>query len=140
LRENWNKAIDFVLLIEGGFVNDPADPGGATKYGISKKAYPDVDIVNLTIEEAKAIYERDYWDKCNCSNLSSGTDIAVFDTAVNMGVGVAKDFLKNSMTWQDIMLFRVDRYIEISRKNATLQKFFRGWVIRCSRLAKLIRE
>ena len=47
--------------IEGGYVNDPNDPGGETKYGISKRSYPSVDIRNLTKEQAKSIYFRDFW-------------------------------------------------------------------------------
>ena len=139
MKENWDKAIDFVLSIEGGYVNDPKDPGGETKYGISKHSYPNVDIANLTEEQAKEIYKRDYWDKCNCDHIPDLRDVLVFDTAVNMGINSAMQFLSKSLDWQDYMLFRIDRYIEISRRNANLQKFFRGWIIRCSRLAQLIR-
>ena len=53
-----------------GYVNDPKDPGGETNYGISKRAYPDVDIKNLTEDGAKDIYKRDYWDKNKCEDLS----------------------------------------------------------------------
>ena len=141
MKENWDKAINFVIEIEGGdtITNDLSDPGGLTRYGISKKSYPTVDIANLTEEDAKSIYRQDYWNACNCDHLSSGIDMAVFDCAVNMGVGTAKLMLQQSPTWQDFMLNRIDRYIEITRKNATLQKFFRGWMIRCNRLSKLIR-
>lgn len=139
MKESWEKAIEFVLSIEGGYVNDPSDPGGETKYGISKRSYPNVDIKNLTEAGAKEIYKKDYWDACNCDHLSIGIDAVVFDTAVNMGIGTAKSILQTSPTWHDYMLKRIDRYIEISRKNANLQKFFRGWIIRCSRLSAIIR-
>jgi lysozyme family protein len=139
MKENWDKAINFVIDIEGGWVNDVLDPGGETKYGISKRAYPTLEISTLTEEDAKSIYKRDYWDACNCDHLSTGIDMVVFDCAVNMGVPTAKLMLQTSPTWQDLMLRRIDRYIEISRKNANLQKFFRGWIIRCIRLSKLIR-
>ena len=43
-QDLWQLASDWILQTEGGYVNDPADPGGETKYGISKKAYPTVDI------------------------------------------------------------------------------------------------
>ena len=140
VEKSFDKAIDFVLSIEGGYVNDPKDPGGETKYGISKRAYPDVDIARLTESEAKEIYKRDYWQAIGCDSFSFPLDIIVFDTAVNMGKGATKELLKSSTTWQDLMLNRIDRYIEISRKNVNLQKFFRGWIIRCSRLSKLARE
>jgi lysozyme family protein len=57
----FQKAIDFVLANEGGYANNPADPGGETNFGISKRAYPYLDIKNLTREEAITIYQRDWW-------------------------------------------------------------------------------
>ena len=48
---------------EGGYVNDPTDPGGETNYGISKRAYPKIDIKALTKHEAVKIYYKDYWVK-----------------------------------------------------------------------------
>lgn len=60
---DFNIAIKTVLIEEKGYVNDPEDPGGETKFGISKRMYPDLDIKNLTIEKAEEIYEKDYWQK-----------------------------------------------------------------------------
>lgn len=57
----FEDAIPTVIENEGGYVNNPADPGGETRYGISKRAYPNVDITNLTLDEAEAIYRRDFW-------------------------------------------------------------------------------
>ena len=57
----FDDAFEALMAHEGGYANDPRDPGGETKYGISKRAYPAVDIRNLTLEAAKAIYKRDYW-------------------------------------------------------------------------------
>jgi len=51
---------------EGGFVDNPADPGGRTKYGISQRAYPGLDIAGLTVDDARAIYWRDYWRPAGC--------------------------------------------------------------------------
>ena len=59
----FSDAIDTVLAQEGGYVNDPLDPGGETKWGISKRQYPDLDIKAITREEAVAIYKRDYWNR-----------------------------------------------------------------------------
>lgn len=55
-----NQAIAKVLNHEGGYADNPNDPGGETNFGISKRAYPDLDIKNLTREKAMAIYQRDY--------------------------------------------------------------------------------
>ena len=55
MKTTFDEIIDVVLHHEGGYVNDPKDPGGETNYGISKRAYPDVDIKNLTEDGAKDI-------------------------------------------------------------------------------------
>ena len=54
---NFDSAFTIILGSEGGYVNDPRDSGGETKYGIAKKFYPNLDIKNLTVEQAKAIYK-----------------------------------------------------------------------------------
>ena len=59
----FKDIINNVLQSEGGYVYDKDDPGGETKYGISKRAYPDFDIKNLTKDDAKAIYLRDFWQR-----------------------------------------------------------------------------
>ena len=59
----FDDIIEIVLEHEGGYVNDPDDPGGETNFGIAKRSHPDVDIANLTKEDAKIIYYQDYWMK-----------------------------------------------------------------------------
>jgi lysozyme family protein len=81
---------------EGGYVWHPNDPGGETNFGISKRSYPQEDIKGMTLDRAKAIYKRDYWDKAKCSRLPKGVDFDVFDTAVNSGVGRAAIFLQRA--------------------------------------------
>ena len=80
---SFDEAIGVVLEHEGGYVNDPADPGGETRYGISKRSYPDVDIASLSLEGAKAIYRRDFWRYDKVEDQLVATKI--FDMAVNMG-------------------------------------------------------
>lgn len=93
----WEQAVSFILEQEGGYVNNPNDPGKATKYGISKKAYPDIDIENLTLEQAKTIYKRDYWDRCKCSFIPDALSIALFDFAVNSGTKRAITYLQKAL-------------------------------------------
>ena len=92
-----DTAVDITLGFEGGYVNDPNDAGGETKYGISKKAYPDVDIKNLTIEQAREIYKRDYWDRCKCAFMPDALSIALFDFAVNSGTKRAVMYLQRAL-------------------------------------------
>ena len=76
-------AIPGVLRNEGGYVNDPTDPGGETNFGISKRSYPDiVDIKSLTVEEATAIYLRDFW--LFGGIIDQGVANKMLDSYVNM--------------------------------------------------------
>ena len=86
---NFDWAVKFILEEEGGFVNNPKDPGGATKYGISKKAYPYLEIATLTEEHAKEIYHMDYWGAVRGDDLPQPLALCVFDCAVNQGVAAA---------------------------------------------------
>lgn len=79
-------AFAVVIGHEGGYVNDPRDPGGETKYGISKRAYPALNIADLTLEDARFIYRRDYWDKVRGDELPDALALNTFDAAVNHGV------------------------------------------------------
>lgn len=93
----WDSAFDLLMLNEGGYVNNQHDKGGKTKYGISKTAYPDLDIENLTLEQAKGIYKKDYWNRCKCDDLPDALSVAVFDFAVNSGVKRAIKYLQLSL-------------------------------------------
>ena len=84
---NFDIAFDRLIGNEGGYVNNPADPGGETKFGISKRAYPDVNIASLTVDDAKAIYRRDFWDVLGDTPLA--IKFQVFDFAVNAGIQTA---------------------------------------------------
>ncbi len=95
----FDQAVAFVLRaeIEGGYVDDPRDPGGETNFGISKRAHPNEDIKNLTRERAMTIYRRTYWDACKCDQLPPKVAVAMFDAAVNQGVGAATLLLQRAL-------------------------------------------
>ena len=98
MDEKFNKAVDKLLALEGGYVNDPDDPAGETKFGISKRSYPDLDIANLTRDEAIEIYRRDWWKKYGYGRIEYGPLAEkVFDLAVNMGPHKAHGFLQVSV-------------------------------------------
>jgi lysozyme family protein len=82
----FERAFIETIDLEGGYVNDPADSGGETKFGISKRSYPNINIAALTIHAAKVIYFRDYWEACRLNELlSDKISGEIFDTSVNMG-------------------------------------------------------
>ena len=82
---NFNEIIDQVLEHEGGYVNDPEDLGGETKYGITKRWYPKIDIKNLSLEDAINIYYNDYWKPSKAEYLPEEIRATYFDMCVNMG-------------------------------------------------------
>lgn len=133
---DFEKAFNFVIEWEGGYVNDPNDPGGETKYGISSRSYPQLDIKNLTLYDAKGIYYRDYWVKSGCDELTPPLDIIIFDTSVNMGVSRAKEFLDESSDWRDYLLLRLCAY----SKFELARLYFRGWANRTLNLYEKIKE
>jgi len=93
----FDEAFDELMRHEGGYVNDPRDPGGETRYGISRRAYPDEDIAGLTLERARALYRRDYWDRCQCGALPAWIAGQVFDAAVNSGPHQAALWLQRAV-------------------------------------------
>ena len=95
---NFEKAIVVVLKHEGGYVNHPSDPGGETKYGISKRSDPNVDIKNLTVEQAKAIYLRDFWKPGPYDAIfDDAFATKLFDTAINVGPKRAYRFAQQAV-------------------------------------------
>lgn len=121
MKTNYNYIIDQVLVSEGGYVDHPSDPGGATNMGITHRTLaawrnispytklPKSEIKNLGNVEAKAIYRQNYWNAVRGDDLPSGLDYAVFDFGVNSGpsraiialqrlLGVADDGVMGPLT------------------------------------------
>lgn len=110
MKANFAASLAAVLLHEGGFVDDPQDPGGATNKGITQAVYDDWRVVqrlpkrsveSLNDYEVGAIYRKLYWDRCRCDELPAGVDYAVFDFAVNSGPGRAAHFLQRALAVAD---------------------------------------
>lgn len=106
MRANFAPSLAAVLVHEGGFVNDPQDPGGATNRGVTQVVYDAWRLgeglarrsVNLINDyEVGAIYRRNYWNACRCDDLPSGLDYCIFDFAVNSGVNRASRYLQRAL-------------------------------------------
>ncbi|MCH8029078.1 MAG: peptidoglycan-binding protein [Candidatus Dadabacteria bacterium] len=97
MNNRFLRVVEYVLKHEGGYVNDPDDPGGETKFGISKRSFPILDIKSLTRNQAVAIYWGDYWkpeyDKINSEAIAT----KVFDLAVNTGHRTAHQRLQEAV-------------------------------------------
>lgn len=94
---SFDLAVNIVLEQEKGYVNDPKDTGGETKYGISKKQYPQVDIKNLTPEGAKSIYQKDYWQAAYEQIQSQEIVNKVFSIGVDIGITHANVCLQRAV-------------------------------------------
>jgi lysozyme family protein len=94
--EPFQRALAFVLAAEGGaaITNDPRDVGGLTRFGISQKSYPRLDIANLTRAQAEQLYRKDFWLAGCCDGLPAPVSLMHFDTAVNMGITTANTLLQ----------------------------------------------
>jgi len=101
MRANFDRCIAFVLQWEGGYVNDPPDPGGATNMGITRATYSRwrgrpvsfAEVKALTRDQAITIYRTYYWAPIGGDSLPVGVDLIAFDIAVNMGVSRALTWL-----------------------------------------------
>jgi lysozyme family protein len=147
------EIIMLTIRLEGGYVDNKNDSGGETKFGISKRQYPDVDIKNLTEQDAVEIYKRDYYDAKLDLIASDIIKSKVFDTGVNMGKRTAIKLLQGCVdSEQDGILgdetirlvnagqeeeiheeFRkaqLLRYANIIKKNPSQIEFLAGWINR----------
>ena len=141
--------IERVLTHEGGYVNDPRDPGQETRWGISKRAYPQVDIRNLTRAQAVDIYRRDFWQRVRGDELPREFAFQALDAAVNHGIGNAVRWMQRAAGVADdgvigpvtlaavqraqaadlVLRFNAER-LRFYAKLTTFSTFGRGWVNR----------
>lgn len=158
---NFRDAALEVIRKEGGdkVHQVKGDKGGLTKFGISQKSYPHLDIANLTLSDALAIYKRDYWDKIGGDQIKRYTiAFAVFDMAVNRGprtalklaqesVGVNSDGMIGPATLNALNAISESRFLnsfienakkaykEIVNGDSSQQKFYDGWINRANAIA-----
>jgi len=161
MNANFDAAFDKVMKSEGGYVNNPSDTGGETNLGVTIGAWGAYlgrsiqpgEMKALTREQVKPFYKQMYWDKVRGDDLPSGVDYAVFDFAVNAGIGRATKFLQRAVgaiddgaigpgtlaaiakTFTKTLLAnfskqKEDFYRGLAEKNASQQKFLKGWLAR----------
>ena len=148
----FNEIIEKVLEHEGGYNHIEGDLGGETNFGITKRFYPDVDIKNLTKEDAKQIYYKDYWKKNSCDKMPDQLKHIYFDMCVNMGKRTAVKILQRSsnnknskdidvdgglgaMTLEAVKnvelsrvrAYRVKYYADLVNQKPEQEKFYFGW-------------
>ena len=145
------KIVNHTLEEEGGYVNDPTDKGGETNFGISKRAYPNLDIFNLTEDDAIDIYWKDYWVRGKCDKVPSKLQPIYFDMCVNFGISGATKVLQataiskgadikadgrigpntikaiKNLSLERVRAFRVLKFAKIVIANPKQMKFWYGW-------------
>lgn len=115
----FDQVFDKLINHEGGYVFNPHDPGGETKFGISKRSYPALDIASLTLADAKTIYRRDFWDRAQCDKLHPDLAFDLFDGAVNSGIGQAIRWLQRAVGVADDGVVGPLTLASINRENDT---------------------
>lgn len=162
---DFKKTIGRVLKHEGGYVWDPKDPGGETNFGISKRAFPSIDIKGLTKETASELYRKNYWIPLNLEFVASQvTADQIMDIGVNMGVKTAATILQNALNHlgqnvgvdgavgggtlaaiaavdalalnNQMVGIRIAKYRNIVKARPDSLKFLRGWVARAETFGK----
>lgn len=155
----FEQAVDIILKHEGGAVNHSQDPGGLTKFGISKRSYPNIDILSLDIEGAKKIYKQDFWDLLQLDLFPPSMRLIVFDCAVNQGPGAAIGLLQAALgvkvdgvlgpvTFQKMAEANIDKLINgyarlrLNRyiDNPKFSYFGEGWIRRLFDVSLLSKE
>ena len=105
MKDNFEQCLALVLKNEGGYVNNPADPGGMTNLGVTKKVWEswvghpvdEAAMRALGPQDVSPLYKAQYWDKIKGDSLPLGVDYACFDLAVNSGVGRAAKILQQAV-------------------------------------------
>jgi len=154
-------ALDWIDTAEGVDADDPSDRGGRTRYGISSRAHPDVDVASLTRQQAHAIYAQDYWSPARCGEMPPALAIALFDGAVQHGVRRGVLLLQRALrqtpdgivgpltldaAWQGdeaghlsmYLAHRARYYARIVAGDASQSVYLLGWYARLMRLQQYI--
>ena len=147
---DFDTAFSRLIDSEGGYANNPTDPGGETKFGISKRSYPDVDIANLTLDGAKAIYLRDFWNplgdahpaiKFQCFDFAVNSGIQTAIRKLQLAVGVADDghwgpksaAALASRDLNDVLMRFAAQRLLFMTSLATWPEFGKGWARRIAK-------
>ena len=149
----FDRCVEVVFKHEGGYADNPNDPGKETKYGISKRSYPELNIRNLTRSQAKEIYREDFWHPLKLYMLDNANIcLEIFDFAVNAGpsravktaqklVRTKEDGIMGGITARAINEYegdfvkaykhsRIIYYENLANDKQELSIFLKGWLNR----------
>lgn len=139
MQSNFSAALKFTLAYEGGWSDNPKDPGGATMKGITLATYrrwfpnaSKTQLRNISAENVAKIYRTDYWDTVNGNTLAAGVDLVTFDGSVNSGPARAKKWLMASIGGSDVETVKkfCAKRLGFMRSLAIWKTFGKGWLAR----------
>jgi len=142
---NYTQSLQRTLKWEGGYSNNPKDPGGATMRGVTKRVYdafrhrnglPIRDVREISPLEIQAIYQPEYWDAAGCSRLPPGVDLVTFDAAVNSGVRRSLSWLQASQTGDYVVTVKrfSSKRLGFLHSLRTWRTFGKGWAPRVAEM------
>jgi lysozyme family protein len=161
MKENWDECFAMVIKSEGGFVNNPHDPGGMTNLGVTRSAWQgylnrdvtETEMRALTPDIVKPFYKAFYWDRIKGDSLPNGVDYAAYDLAVNSGPHKAAQYLQeiagvpvdgmigpksleaiNACDAKETADSICDMRLDFLKKLSTFSTFGRGWTDRVGRV------
>lgn len=131
MTDRCHNFLPFIFEWEGGYTNDPQDPGGETNWGIDKRSHPNEDIKNLTKERAAQIYFDSYWTPGKCEGMPHGLGECHMDACVNCGLSRAAKFLDScGNDAGNYISQREAFYSRLATSRPSLSKFLNGWLNR----------
>jgi hypothetical protein len=126
----FQTAVNLVLTKEGGYNDKDGHSNSPVNFGINQKANPDIDVKNLTRDQAVEIYRQRYWNPIGGDNLSPSVATFAMDTAVNMGVDAAKKLIATGADVSTMAEMRKQMYRDIAAANPAQEKYLKGWLAR----------
>lgn len=144
---DFDRALPVVLRFEGGYVNDPRDPGGATMRGVTQRVYDRYRVEKgltpqpvrqIQMDEVADLYLDHYWRPAGCDGLDWPLSLLVFDCAVNCGVNRARTMLQQTSDPRVYLSMREAFYRGLVRRRPASSVFLRGWLRRVEALRQFV--
>ena len=161
MKDNFQHCLALTLQYEGGWSDDPHDPGGATMKGVTLAVYEQFkgrsatkdELRHISDADLEAIYRTGYWDKMRCDDLPKGVDMVAFDAAVNSGPKRSAQWLQraamvaddgqigpqtikalNSLNPHQVVNAALDNRLKFLRGLDNFTRYGRGWTDRVARV------
>lgn len=150
-NSEFEIAMKYLYSVEGGYSNNQADKGGATNFGITQATYNSYrknkgkaaqSVHNITKNEVEEIYFNNYWCLSGANKVKNkAIALILFDSAVNHGVGTAKQmYVRAGDNVENFLNLRLEKYNAIVKRNPSQKVFLKGWNNRINKLRSFIAQ